>query len=131
MTTFVWNEVIFPNTEIVNSSVENISQRRKIREDLTLWLTYDTSVKKIRKAMDIVKKVLIDEEEILDDDVRVYFNEFADSSLNLLITYFINYKLPLHDRLQLISDVNFSIKEKFEKEGIEFAFPTQTIYLEK
>ena len=128
MILFNWNEVVFPNTQIANSWIENISQRRSIRNDALLWLTYDTSSKKMEKAIEIIRKILSSKIEIDDTDIRLYFKNFWDYSLNLSLTYFISDSLWLHERYSLISDINFEIKKSFEKNKIEFAFPTQTIY---
>ena len=130
MITFKWNEVIFPNTEVAGSEIENISQRKMIRQDVTLGLVYETDSEGIKKAMSIVRQVLTSKENVLDD-IRVYFSSFWDFSQNLDITYFINHDLGLQDRLKLISDANFEIKEGFEKQWIEFAYPTQMIYSKK
>ena len=127
MMTFKWNEVIFPNTEIVNSWIENISHRKAIRQEAVLWLVYNTKTKKLYKAIELVKNILLSKKDITED-IRVLFQSFWDSSLDIWITYFIASDLSLENRNQLVSDVNFEIKESFEKEKLEFAYPTQTIY---
>ena len=68
--------------------------------------------------------------EYVDRLDRVHFSEFGDFSLNFDIVYFLNTKdyMKYMDTQQAI---NFAIKEAFEKEGIEMAFPTQTIFLNK
>jgi len=61
---------------------------------------------------------------------RGHFNEFGDSSLNFEVRYTVSssdYTLYL----DIQQEVNIALKEKFEQEGIEFAYPTQTIFLEK
>jgi MscS family membrane protein len=59
---------------------------------------------------------------------RVYFNEFNDSSLNIMMIYW--YFPPNYwDFLALNERVNLQIMRAFEAEGIEFAFPTTTTYL--
>ena len=127
MMTFKWNEVIFPNTQIVNSWIENISHRMAIRQEAVLWLEYSTSTKKLNKAMDLVNNIISSKDGVTDD-VRVLFQNFWDFSLNIWVTYFISSAMSLKDRNKLVSDINFEIKQKFEKEKIEFAYPTQTIY---
>jgi len=59
---------------------------------------------------------------------RVFFNDFNDWSLNLLVIYW--YHPPKYwDFLAFSQDFNLKVMRAFEEEGIEFAFPTQTLYL--
>ena len=59
---------------------------------------------------------------------RVYFNEFNDASLNILMVYW--YFPPDYwAYLEFTEKVNLKIMRRFEEEGIEFAFPTTTTFL--
>ena len=59
---------------------------------------------------------------------RVYFNEFNDTSLNIVMIYW--YHPPNYwDFMEFSERVNLKIMRAFEAEGIEFAFPTTTTYL--
>ena len=59
---------------------------------------------------------------------RVFFNDFNDASLNILVIYW--YHPPDYRNFLAFSQkVNMEIMRAFEDEGIEFAFPTQTVYL--
>jgi MscS family membrane protein len=59
---------------------------------------------------------------------RVYFNEFNNDSLNILVLYW--YHPPDYwGFLAFSQGVNLQIMREFEKEGIQFAFPTSTTYL--
>jgi len=61
---------------------------------------------------------------------RVNFTEFGDFSLKFLVIYYVNVA-EYGKYLEIQEAINFAIKEAFEKEGIEIAFPTQTIYVKK
>ena len=54
--------------------------------------------------------------------------EFAPSSLNIKFIYYIT---DLPRKFDVISEVNFTIKRDFEKAGLDFAYPTQTVFVEK
>jgi MscS family membrane protein len=59
---------------------------------------------------------------------RISFNEFNDDSLNILVIYW--YHPPIYwDYLDHATWINLQIKERFNAEGIDFAFPTQTLHL--
>ena len=64
-------------------------------------------------------------QEAVEDDIRVGFNAFGDSAMNIAFTYFIKKDGAI---LGTQSTVNLGILERFSREGLEFAFPTQTIY---
>lgn len=129
--------VNIPNSRIVNDPIENIAQRPTIRRILNVTITYDTPLAKIREGVQIIRDIL-DEEGIrepinptVNGDVlspRVHFNEFNAASLNIFVIYW--YAPPVWwDYLAHAEQVNLRIFEEFEKAGIDFAFPTQTLHL--
>ena len=79
--------------------------------------------------MQLIRKIISDN-TMATEDIRISFNEFKDSSLNILVIYFIKSQ-DLVEILKVQNEINIAIKKAFEKEGIEFAFPTQTVYLKK
>ena len=93
-----------------------------IVEDLD-YETPSTKLKKIPKIIDeIIKKV---KHAKLD---RVHFNNFGDFSLGFEIVYYVN--VPDYAKyMDIQQEINFKIKERFEKEKIEMAYPTQKLYL--
>jgi MscS family membrane protein len=121
--------MIIPNTSITNTSIENISFRKSRREDFTLALTYDTTVAKLNKGKKIIKDILSKNKDV-SPDFYIRFEEFADFSLNIKVTYYIT-ELDWGKYLIIKDNINTNIKKEFEKAKIDFAFPTQTIELKK
>ncbi|MBU1909239.1 MAG: mechanosensitive ion channel family protein [Verrucomicrobia bacterium] len=121
--------VTFPNGELANKSIQNIGKRPYIRRLMNLTIPYDTPPEKVQRAMDIVKELLKDHEGLRPDFLpRVFFNEFASASLNLLVIYW--YHPPDYWAYLAFGErLNLDILRRFNEEGIEFAFPTQTLYL--
>jgi len=121
--------VTVPNAEISRANVENYHQPNHIQKVLfKIGVTYDTSGKKLEEAKKIIKKAITSTEGVTDKEPIIKFTEFGDSALTLLVIYWVKgfkYKLNAMDA------VNTKIKDEFEKAKIEFAFPTQTIYVEK
>ena len=129
--------VTIPNSIIVNNPVENIGRRPSIRRTLNVTITYDTPRVKIEEAVEIIRNIL--EEEDLREPIhqtidgnefppRVYFNDYNADSLNIFVIYW--YVPPAYwDYLEHAQRLNLRIFEEYEKAGIEFAFPTQTLYL--
>lgn len=124
-----WNEILIPNENIISSSIENLTQRENRREDMTIWVTYDTSLKKLKTRIKIIENILESKKENITNS-RVHFASFWDFSLNIECTYFTNIEdIKAHQKLK--EEINLKIKEAFEKEKIEVAFPTQTLYINK
>jgi small-conductance mechanosensitive channel len=121
-------ELILSNKEITASSVRNFKKMKHRRVEFTIGVTYDTPTDKLKKIPEIVKNIIEKTEKT--ELVGVYFKEFASFSLNFKVIYYTKTADYLR-YLQLQHDMNITLKETFEKEGIEFAFPTQTIILNK
>jgi small-conductance mechanosensitive channel len=124
-------ELVLSNKELTTASIRNFKKMKKRRISFGFGVTYDTPLKKLKKIPDIIKSVINSEKlENVDRLDRVHFTEFGDFSLNFEIIYYMKSQdyVKYRDTQQ---EINFRILEAFEKEGIEMAFPTQTIFLEK
>ncbi len=121
-------ELVLSNRELTSVSVRNFKKLEKRRIVFHFGVTYDTPTAKLKKIPGIVEKIIEDQEVSTVD--RVHFQEFGDFSLNFEIVYY----MKIGDYAKYMDnqqEINFAIKEAFEKEGIEMAFPTQTIFLNK
>lgn len=123
--------VTVPNSVITNSIVKNVGRRPFIRRTSNITITYDSGCDKTQKALQIIKDILSAVPQINTDTEkppRVYFSDFNDCSLNIYLSYWVR---PADFWLyqQVNEQVNFEIMKRFEAEKIEFAFPTQTLYL--
>jgi MscS family membrane protein len=121
--------VTVPNGELANKAIQNIGKRPYIRRIVDLTITYDTPSEKIDLALEIVKEIL-DDHEGMDDEFppRVFFNKFNAASLNIMAIYW--YHPPNYWGFLAFSEkFNKEVLYRFNEEGIDFAFPTQTLYL--
>jgi len=125
--------VTVPNSVIANSMVENVGRRPFIRRTSNITITYDSGHKKAKRAVEIIKEILAGVPEVNTDPEkppRVYFNEFNDWSLNIYMSYWL--KPPDYWLYQQVNErVNLEMMKRFEAEKIEFAFPSQTLYVRK
>ena len=127
------HQVTIPNGELANKSIHNIAKRPFIRRIFTLGVTYDTTPEKVSRAKEILEDVLKDHEgmdpkgEMLP---RVYFSDFSSSSLDFKCMYWY-HPAAYWDYMKFSEWVNLEILRRFNEDGIEFAFPTQTIHLAK
>jgi MscS family membrane protein len=127
--TLTGHQVTIPNEKVASESVENVGRRPSIRRLANITITYDTPPSKVEKALAIIREILENHEGMESDyPPRVFFNEFNDTSLNLIMLYW--YHPPDWVAYMAFSErVNLQIMRAFEAEGIEFAFPTTTNYL--
>jgi MscS family membrane protein len=132
---------------MTNAEIENIGRRPYIKRVLNVTITYDTPPEKIARAEEILKEILAVPEaadpKTFDSQVaphpneainrpdflpRVYFNDFNPESLNVLVLYWY-HPADYWGYLEHARWINLQIMERFNAEGIDFAFPTQTLYL--
>jgi len=120
--------VTIPNFKLVEASVENISEEPLRRILLKLGLTYNTNPEKMNEAMAILKDMPNRVENVETKDIMVAFTDFTDFSLVITFVYFITKDA---DVMEVPTQVNSEILRSFNAAGLQFAFPTQTVYIEK
>jgi len=122
--------ITFPNYKVTDASIINISSEPMRRVVLKLGLTYNTTSEKMKEALNILKAIpkRIENVSSKPSDTTAVFTEYTDSALNIMYIYFIEKQ---GDILMVTSNVNMEILDSFNKAGIDFAFPTRTIYVEK
>ncbi len=123
------NLVSIPNEKVVNSEVENVSRRPNIRWLAQIGITYDTPPEKVRAAVDLLRDILADHEGMHPDfPPRVHFNGFNDWSLNITVVLW--YHPPDWWNFQAwLQQTCLEILRQFDALGIDFAFPSRTLYL--
>ncbi len=117
--------ITIPNKTVGNNKVVNISRRPTIKSELNFGITYDTPTAKVERATQLLEEIFKNHPETFD--VIVTFNKFLDSSLNLQVVHWWKGDNP-RTQLSGLQQMNLAVKSRFEAEGIEFAFPTQTVY---
>ena len=121
--------VTVPNGELANKTIQNIGRRPYIRRLVNLTITYDTPPQKLDRAIEIVKEIL-DHHEGMHEDIppRVHFNDLNAASLNIMVIYW--YHPPNYwDYMAFTEWFNKEVFRRFSEEEIDFAFPTQTLFL--
>lgn len=132
LTDLTGNKILIPNETLISSSIENLTQRENRKTDIIIWVVYETSLDKLKKAVKLVEDLLETYiESLWVESYRVYFDNFWSYSLDIHITYFSleNDHITLYYKQK--EKINFQIKELFEKHNIIIAFPTQEIIIKK
>jgi MscS family membrane protein len=120
--------VTIPNSKMVNTAINNVARRPAVRNMFTIGVTYDTGLEKMRKALEILRDTLKNHKST--KDYWVYFKEYGSHSLDILVVHWCKY-LDYEEFLRATEEINLEIMRRFEASKIEFAFPTQTLYLKK
>ncbi len=125
-----------PNMKFTDGVIENMTRRLFFQRTINATVTYDTTPEKLKEGIEIIRRILNDPEfssamNLKDRPPRVNFSEFNSDSLNIRAMYWF-VVAPDRDYWAFqahASKINQRILEEFNRAGIEFAFPTQTLYL--
>lgn len=128
--TFARTLVNVPNSTLANMVIDNIDGRSQRRIKMRLGLTYDTSPSQMRAAIAGIEEILNNHEGVDQSYKLVKFDEFDDSSLSIFLYYFSSSKV-WEEYLQVRQEVNLQIMDLLEEMQLDFAFPTQTLHIEK
>lgn len=122
--------ITFPNYKITDATITNISSEPMRRVVMNIGLTYDTPPEKMKEALEILKALpkQVKDTSPNPSDVSANFMQYADSALVIMYIYFIKKQ---GDILGVTSNMNLALLEAFNKAGLNFAFPTQTVYIQK
>ena len=121
-------EVVFSNTDLTNSRLHNFKKLRRRRIVFELGVIYETSPEKLNMIPGLVKQI-IDEQENAEFN-RGHFKAFGDFSLNFEFVFYVlsqDYKAYM----DVQQSINYKIFNRFSDKGIEFAYPTQVVYMNK
>ena len=122
--------ITFPNYKITDTSIVNISSEPMRRVVLNLGLTYDTTSEKMKEALELLKSIPKRVENVSSNpsDIVAVFTEYSDSALVIMYIYFIEKQ---GDILGVTSNMNMEILAAFNKAGLNLAFPTRTVNIQK
>lgn len=116
--------VTMPNARFSENAVENVTKEPTRKVISNLGLTYETSPEKMEQALQILKNIASNNENVLDEAL-VSFNNWGDFSMGILYIYYIKAG---SDILVTQTEMNMAILKQFNEAGLDFAYPTQTIY---
>ena len=121
--------VSIPNNNISGTVITNISKAQKRRINEVFGVTYDTSDEKLQRAIEIISEVCKDNKNIYANPV-IFAETLSASSIDIKLLAYVKTK-NYNDFVRIRSDVILEIAKRFRAENIDFAFPSQSIYIEK
>ncbi len=120
--------VSVPNKTMGNATITNLSLRPNIKTVINVGVTYDTPADKVKHAAAVLEEIF--RAHPMTHDVLVGFNKFGDSALNIQVVHWwkgTNNKAYVAG----LQELNLTVKQRFDAEGISFAFPSSTVYLKQ
>lgn len=122
--------MIVPNSTIADSSVSNYARLTKKLVQFNIGVIYSTSNETIMKCETDIKNYLTSCELTDKETIRVFFENYGDSSINIQIRCYVN-TTDINIYNDYIEKLNFEIKKIIEQNKTDFAFPTRNIIIEK
>jgi len=121
-------QLIFSNNDLLNSRIRNYKRMQERRIVFKVGVIYQTSREQLAKIPGYIREI-IESQELARFD-RSHFQAFGDFSLNIETVYWV--EAPDYNiYMDLQQAINLAIVKKFKEEGIEFAYPTQLVYVDK
>ena len=115
--------IIVPNSSIIGGNIVNYSAKDTRRVDMVFGIGYDDDIK---KAKDILNKLIDEDERILKDpEPVVAVSELADSSVNFVVRPWVNSG----DYWPVLFDFTEAVKLTFDKEGISIPYPQRDMHV--
>lgn len=121
-------ELVIANGELTSARVQNYKRMQERRIAFTLGITYETKAEKVRKVPELIKGAVEEVEHVRFD--RAHFASYGDFSLNFEVVYHVDSP-DYNEYMDRQQAINLGIMDAFLAEGIEFAYPTQTVYVKK
>jgi MscS family membrane protein len=118
-----------PNRKMIDSALNNISLSEMRRVKVVLNLTYSSKTEDILGIVEDIKSAIHNHPDTTDDYV-VHFTDLDASSLNVLVLYFVNGN-GYEKMLRVKEEINVSLMKIVEAHHCEFAYPTQTVIIQK
>lgn len=119
-------QLVFSNSDLLGSRIRNYGRMYQRRVDFTIGVTYQTPRDKLKLIPTILQEAIESQEQTRFD--RSHFAKYGDFSLNFETVYFVLVS-DYNTYMDIQQAINLHIHERFEAEGIEFAYPTQTLFV--
>ncbi|MBW7957740.1 MAG: mechanosensitive ion channel family protein [Deltaproteobacteria bacterium] len=121
-------QIILSNSDLTNSRIRNFKRMERRRILFKIGVTYQTPPEKLKAIPGVIRDIVNGTDCAVFD--RSHFSSYGDFSLNFETVYFVQSS-DFNKYMDIHQAINLSIYEKFQEMGIEFAYPTQTLYIEK
>jgi small-conductance mechanosensitive channel len=120
--------LVFSNADLLKSRVRNFKRMRERRIQFGVGVTYGTPADKVRRIPGWLRRAVEAQPKTRFD--RAHFKGYGDSSLEFEVVYYV-LEPDYNVYMDVQQSLNLAIYERFAAEGVEFAFPTRTLFLRR
>lgn len=119
-------QLVFSNSDLTSSRIRNYKRMQERRIVFEFGVVYQTSASQMRQIPDRVKNIVASHDNARFD--RAHFKQFGDYALICEVVYYV-LSSDYNTYMDLQQSINIKLMEDFESRGIEFAYPTQQLYV--
>ena len=122
--------IVLPNSMLASANITNATKREKRRYYLLLTLELDTPLEKVANFTENIKLTLNNHPNVIKDSIKVFFDTISANGIDVSI----NFYTDLTDRLEFMKfkeEINYTLLDMANQEGLALAYPSQSIYLKK
>lgn len=119
-------QIVMSNADLLSSRLRNYGRMYERRVVFTLGVTYETPREKVEAIPGMIRDIVSAQKDVRFD--RSHFASFGPASLDYEVVYYV-LSAEYNRYMDIQQEINFRILEAFEQHGIEFAYPTQKIWL--
>ena len=122
--------VILPNSILTSSNIINISKMQKRRYNLMLTLELNTPLEKVKTYTENIREMLKNNKNVENDTMKIFFTTISESGIDVSVDFY-TYITDYIDYLKFKEEINYIVLDMANKQGINLAYPSQSIYIEK
>jgi small-conductance mechanosensitive channel len=119
-------QLVFSNADLLSSRVRNYGRMFERRVVFSIGVTYQTPADKVRIIPAMIREIVGSQDHVRFD--RAHFQAFGDSALQFEVVYYV-LSAAYNMHMDIQQNINLTLLERFAEQGIEFAYPTQTLFL--
>lgn len=121
-------QLVFSNNDLLSSRIRNFGRMYERRVVFSIGVTYQTSADRLERIPEMLKEAVESQDDVRFD--RAHFQKYGDFALIFEVVYYVQSS-EYNKYMDIQQAVNLKIFRDFEDAGIEFAYPTQTLYLQQ
>lgn len=121
-------QLVFSNSDLLSSRIRNFGRMYERRVPFDIGVIYQTSRDQLAMIPEIIREAVEKQDKTRFD--RSHFKSYGDFSLVFESVYFVQSP-DYNEYMDIQQAINLHIHARFEEEGIEFAYPTQMLYVQK
>lgn len=121
-------QLIFANSDLLKSRIKNYKRMSERRIVFSFGVIYQTSAEQLEQIPGMVREIV--EAQQLTRFDRCHFKSYGASSLDFETVYYV-LDADYSRYMDIQEKINLALFRKFEENGLEFAYPTQTLFIEK